>query len=312
LLVAGGLVTSNDAGLAVPDWPTSFGSFRMPRMVGGVAYEHGHRMFAATIGLLTIVLAAWTWLRDRRGWMRALTAIAVLGVVFQGVLGGLSVLSANWASVVWRPLIATAHGVVGQTMFCVLAAVALFTGRAWHEEPALATSGRNSSRLRLSSALLVAALYVQLIFGAAFRHTWTKLGPVGAEALHPSTIVKALLVPHMINALLVIALIVWTTMLVFRNYPGVPQLRRPAMLLHILLLLQLLLGFGAFFARVVWHMDAPQPQAALVGFTVGHLAVGALMLAISVVLALQLHRATLMAERVAPAPSTRVREAAQA
>src|SRR5947209_19363450 len=72
LLVAGALVTSNDAGLAVPDWPTSFGSFRMPAMVGGVKYEHGHRMIAGFVGFLTIVLALWTWRRDDRRWMRIL------------------------------------------------------------------------------------------------------------------------------------------------------------------------------------------------------------------------------------------------
>ena len=66
LIIAGALVTSNDAGLSVPDWPTSFGSFRMPRMVGGVLFEHGHRMFAATVGMLTVLMAVWIWLRDPR------------------------------------------------------------------------------------------------------------------------------------------------------------------------------------------------------------------------------------------------------
>src|SRR5713226_81592 len=88
LLVAGGLVTSNNAGLAVPDWPTSFGSmYRKPQMIGGVKFEHGHRVVAEVVGLLTIVVAIWTWMVDKRRWMRALTIGAVLGVVFQGVLG---------------------------------------------------------------------------------------------------------------------------------------------------------------------------------------------------------------------------------
>ena len=229
----------------------------MPRMVGGVAYEHGHRMIAAGVGLLTIVLAIWTWRRDRRGWMRGLTLIAVLGVIFQGVLGGLSVLSANWQGLFWRPLLATAHGVVGQTMFCVLAAVALFTGRAWHEEPVYVVRGSIAQRLRLSSALLV------------------------------------------------IALIVWATMLVFRDCRGATQLRLPAISLHVLLLAQLILGVGAFLTRVVWHMDTPQPQSALVGFTVAHQTVGALLLAVAVVLAIQVRRAA--ASKGEPTPMAGVR-----
>ena len=274
-------------------------------MVGGVAYEHGHRMIAAGVGLLTIVLAIWTWRRDRRGWMRGLTLIAVLGVIFQGVLGGLSVLSANWQGLFWRPLLATAHGVVGQTMFCVLAAVALFTGRAWHEEPVYVVRGSIAQRLRLSSALLVAFLFLQLIFGAAFRHTWTKLGPVGAESVSASSIVTWLLMPHMANALLVVALIVWATMLVFRDCRGATQLRLPAISLHVLLLAQLILGVGAFLTRVVWHMDTPQPQSALVGFTVAHQTVGALLLAVAVVLAIQVRRAA--ASKGEPTPMAGVR-----
>ncbi|HJX84747.1 MAG TPA: COX15/CtaA family protein, partial [Candidatus Angelobacter sp.] len=131
LLLAGGLVTSNNAGLSVPDWPTTQGSlWKIPPMVGGVKYEHGHRMIAEFVGLLTIVVAIWTWFADKRRWMRLLTLGAVLGVIFQGVLGGLTVLK------LLPPAISTAHAVVGQTMFCVLAAIAVFTGRSWLQEPA--------------------------------------------------------------------------------------------------------------------------------------------------------------------------------
>src|SRR5207248_8839406 len=92
LIVAGALVTSNDAGLAVPDWPTSFGSFyKIPPMVGGVKYEHGHRMVAQFVGLLTIILAIWTQRRDPRSWMRKLAWFALVLVIIQGVLGGLTV-----------------------------------------------------------------------------------------------------------------------------------------------------------------------------------------------------------------------------
>src|SRR6266513_6044326 len=92
LIIAGALVTSNDAGLSVPDWPTSFGSFGMPRMVGGVKYEHGHRMIAGSVGLLTIILALWLWKAEERKWVRRLGGLAVLTIVAQALLGGITVL----------------------------------------------------------------------------------------------------------------------------------------------------------------------------------------------------------------------------
>ena len=93
LIVLGAMVTSNDAGLSVPDWPTSFGSlYKIPPMVGGVKYEHGHRMFAEFVGLLIIVMAVWTQRVESRKWMKALGWIALGAVVGQGVLGGLTVL----------------------------------------------------------------------------------------------------------------------------------------------------------------------------------------------------------------------------
>src|SRR5438552_15019484 len=91
LLLAGGLVTSNDAGLAVPDWPTSFGSlYRIPPMVGGVKFEHSHRMLAEFVGLLTIIVAVWTARVERRKWMRVLGWIALATVIAQGILGGIT------------------------------------------------------------------------------------------------------------------------------------------------------------------------------------------------------------------------------
>src|SRR5690349_13656534 len=92
LLIAGALVTSNDAGLSVPDWPTTFGSiYKMPHMVGGVKFEHGHRMVAEFVGLLTIVIAVWTWRAEKRRWMRVLGVAALGTVIAQGVLGGITV-----------------------------------------------------------------------------------------------------------------------------------------------------------------------------------------------------------------------------
>src|SRR5467141_1060510 len=92
LIIAGALVTSNDAGLSVPDWPTSFGTFRMPRMVGGVKFEHGHRMVAGTVVILTLILAGWLWRSEPRRWVRRLGAISVLTIIAQAILGGITVL----------------------------------------------------------------------------------------------------------------------------------------------------------------------------------------------------------------------------
>ena len=125
LILAGALVTSNDAGLSVPDWPTSFGSiYKIPPMVGGVRFEHGHRMLAEFVGLLTIILALWTWRTDERQWMRRLSIAALAVVIMQGILGGLTVLY------FLPPAVSTAHAALGQTFFCITVIIAIFTGRA--------------------------------------------------------------------------------------------------------------------------------------------------------------------------------------
>src|SRR3954467_6103626 len=172
LIAAGALVTSNDAGLAVPDWPTSFGSlWRIPHMVGGVKFEHGHRMLAELVGLLTIVLAIWTWRSDSRRWMKWLGVIALGTVIAQGVLGGMTVLFfLPW----W---ISSAHATLAQSFFCIVVSMALFTSRGWLEtEPANLTN-QGSPSLRTLSMLCVLSILVQLMLGAAFRHSGIKSLP---------------------------------------------------------------------------------------------------------------------------------------
>src|ERR1700676_848315 len=129
LIIAGALVTSNDAGLSVPDWPTSFGSwYKIPRLVGGVKFEHTHRMIAQVAGLLTLILAIWTWRVEKRRWLRILALAAVGTVIAQGILGGLTVLF------YLPPAISSAHAALAQTFFCVVVLIAVFTGRRWMEE----------------------------------------------------------------------------------------------------------------------------------------------------------------------------------
>jgi cytochrome c oxidase assembly protein subunit 15 len=285
LLIAGGLVTSNNAGLAVPDWPTSFGSmYRMPQMIGGVKFEHGHRMIAEGVGLLTIIVAVWTWRVDQRRWMRALTIGAVLGVIFQGVLGGLTVLN------FLPPAISTAHGVVGQTMFCVLAAIAVFTSKSWIKEPVERIALKDAKPLIRHSWMLIGFLYLQLILGAAFRHVWTKWGPPGSNHWPVHKIIHMFLYPHILNALFVAGLILYLSMRGLSKHSNIPHIKKPAMALLILLILQLLLGVSAYMVRVVQGVNDVQPTIALVGVTVAHLGVGALILALTVIFTIQAYR----------------------
>ena len=269
LIVAGALVTSNDAGLAVPDWPTTFGSlYRIPPMTGGVKFEHGHRMVAEIVGFLTIILAIWTWRAEPRSWMRKLGVVALGTVIAQGVLGGITVLF------YLPPAVSTAHATLAQTFFCLVVTMALVTGREWTEEPPMPVVDRRRPSLHTLAALSVGAVYLQLILGAAFRHSGIKL------------------LPHLISAVVVTVLLLWTIARVLTNYSAVPQLRRPARVLLALLLIQLALGFSAYLTRVVWSKDAAQPMLSMVTATVAHVAVGAVVLATSVVLALQAYRHT--------------------
>ena len=165
LIIAGALVTSNDAGLSVPDWPTSFGSlYKIPHLVGGVRFEHTHRMIAQFVGFLSIILAIWTWRADRRRWMKYLGVTALGLVIAQGILGGLTVLF------YLPPAISSAHAALAQTFFCVTVLIATFSGRRWMEEAARADIRGNederSPSLFILALLSVFVLYVQLILGA--------------------------------------------------------------------------------------------------------------------------------------------------
>ena len=267
LIAAGALVTSNSAGLSVPDWPTSFGSlYRMPPMVGGVKFEHGHRMFAEFIGLLTIALALWTTRADRRPWMRKLGWAALATVIVQGILGGVTVLNGL------PPAISTAHAAVGQAFFCIAVAISLFTGQRWSgEEPRTQVDLRRPPLTTLAW-VTVAAIYVQLILGGMFRHHGMRL------------------LPHLIWAAVVTLLTLWTTLRVLSRHGQVEPLRRPAFILAHLLAIQLGLGFLAYLTRVVWNPNTAHPTALMVGATVAHVSVGALLLATAVVLAIQVTR----------------------
>ena len=267
LIIAGALVTSNDAGLSVPDWPTSFGSlYKIPKLVGGVKFEHTHRMIAQAAGLMTIILAIWTWRAEKRRWMRILGWSALGTVIAQGVLGGLTVLF------FLPPPISSAHAALAQTFFCIAVAMAVFTGQKWVEEqPRVEFDTRRPSLFTLA-LLSIFVLYVQLILGAMFRHhglSWW---------------------PHVLHAVVVSFVLAWTAVRALTAYSNIEAVRRPAILMLSLVIAQLCLGFVAFLTRVSWGHDAVQPELPMVISTVTHVAVGALLLASTVILAIQVWR----------------------
>ncbi|MEA2625476.1 MAG: heme a synthase, partial [Candidatus Binatota bacterium] len=165
LIFAGGLVTSTGSALAVPDWPLSYGQL-FPPMVGGVFYEHGHRMIAGTVAVLTVILATWVCLADARAWVRRLALVAVAAILLQAVLGGLTVLF------LLPTPISVAHACLGQTFFCVTVLLAMVTGRTWKGIDRSRRPERTTvPSLRSLSAALAVMVYAQLIIGAVMRHT---------------------------------------------------------------------------------------------------------------------------------------------
>ncbi len=288
LVVAGALVTSNDAGLAVPDWPLSYGSL-MPPMVGGIFYEHGHRMIATFVGVLTIVLAIWIQRREPRRWMRRLGWVALAAVVAQGVLGGLTVLF------LLPPPISIAHASLAQLFFCTTVGIAVFTSRWWMSDVAatfrspLALDGANNmaqpDAVRNFAVATALVVFSQLVLGAAFRHK--VLG----------------ILPHILWAIVVLAFSVLLSGKVRKHFAEGAALRKPAKVLAALVGTQILLGLVAYWSRVV-TADAPQPMPWMVSFTVAHVAVGALTLAAAGVTALCCFRVLPPRARVAPVAAT--------
>ncbi len=267
LVVAGGLVTSTGSGLAVPDWPTTFGHnmFLYPwsKMVGGILIEHGHRLIGAGVGLLTLVLALWLWIADPRGWLRWLGVIALGAVIVQGILGGLRV-------VLVERTLAVVHAALAQAFFALTVSVAFFTSDEGREGPpqALLPGAVPLSRLAL---LTMGCIYLQSMIGAVLRHTGGGLGA------------------HLIFALVVATVIMYLTGRILRDHRDLPRLVLPGMLLGGLLIVQLLLGLASMWSRFVIPAGAV-PARFIVTLTTLHVAAGALMLATCLVLSLRVYR----------------------
>jgi cytochrome c oxidase assembly protein subunit 15 len=267
LLFVGGLVTSTGAALAVPDWPTTFGynMFLYPwsGMVGGILYEHSHRLLGALVGVLTIILMLWLWLREPRLWLRWLGSLALVVVILQGVLGGLRV-------VLLQQTLAIFHACVAQAFFALLVGIAFFTSDATQARVPQAGAGVLGQMGRLS-VLTTALIYVQVVFGAILRHTGMRLDA------------------HLVLAALVAIHVVLLTIRIWRNHAEEADLVRPSMLLSGLLIAQLSLGLAAYLVKFT-AMAAMVTSLARVSLTTLHVAVGALMLATSLVLTLRTYR----------------------
>ena len=281
LIFIGGLVTSTESGLAVPDWPTTYGqfmfSFPLAQMVGGILYEHGHRMVASIVGMLTVILALWLWWKEPRKWVRNLGWLALLAVIVQGILGGLTV-------IFLLPLpISVAHGALAQTFFCMTIALALFLSPQWQKSRAQLDDAQRPSLQRLTF-FTTGAVFVQLLLGAIMRHTKSGLAipdfPLAFGKVIPpfENFHVTIHFAHRLGALMVASFIVWTVSRIFRYYRNEPTLRRPALLLSVALVMQLTLG-----AFTIWSQKA-------VYITTAHVATGALILGTSVVLALRVRQ----------------------
>ncbi len=286
LLVAGALVTSNDAADSVPDWPLAYGKI-VPPLVGGIRYEYTHRVIAGVVALLTLALAVWIASVDKRRWARRLGWTALGLVVAQALLGGFRVLEGHAA------ISATAHAILAQIFFITLVSLALFTS-AWWQKNAPSVSDTGSPRVTTLAAWTTAVIFVQLILGAMFRHRAFKFIPdlFGVSATAPSARSSALNLenmPHMIGACVVTLMVIWVGRVAKKRFAGVPSVRRAVVWLHATFGTQILLGIAAYMS-IVSSADAAQPGLTYVILSVAHVAVGALLLASSLLLTLVSYR----------------------
>jgi heme a synthase len=301
LLLAGALVTSNEAGDSVPDWPLSFGRWLIhpDHFVSNVRYEYSHRFIAGAVGLATFVLALWAWVGDRRKWVRRFALLVFAGVVAQGMIGGVRVLFPAY-----KPLIAVPHALIAQSFFGAIVAIAVFTSRGW--------SARHDTRpdaggfgLRRLTALSLGVVLGQLVLGAGFRH-----GAFG-------------ILPHALGAVAVTAVVLWTALAALRRHGDTRYLARPARLLVVALALQVTLGVLAyvtrmsvagqplagvadFFSRMtlapLQSLIFVQPVEPMISLTAAHVVVGALTLATVVVLTLRTYQVVTPAAALADSP----------
>ena len=245
---------------------------RLDVYVHGVLYEHSHRLIGSIVGFLTIALMVSIWARDVRKWMKWLGVIALVAVIAQGVMGGLRVTNLS-------RVLAIIHACFAQAFFALTASIALFTSRSWLQTSAKIDTA-DISRLRNLSLITFGLIYIQFIFGAVLRHTGDRLDA------------------HLLFAGLVTIHIFLLLRRILKNYPETPSFVRLILLLSGMLVVQLTLGFGAYLAEFTAFSEGVPPVAGVI-ITTAHVAVGALMLVVSVVLTLDVFRFTSRSEPVA-------------
>lgn len=267
LLVAGGLVTSHEAGLAVPDWPLSYGQL-MPPMVGNIAWEHGHRMIAGAVGFLTLILAIWMQFSTITKGIKKIGWIALGAVILQALLGGLTVIF------MLPPPVSILHACLGQTFFCILISIAYLLKEsivgAGFPRPNI-ESGRGNlaptSRAKRLFLITTILIYIQLILGALIRHT------------------DFTVIPHIVLAFVIVIHVALVLRRATIDFPQSVGVVRTAVFLGIITVTQFFLGLGSFVTtRMIERSYAPSNAEVL--FTAAHHSTGALVLGSSFFLTL--------------------------
>jgi cytochrome c oxidase assembly protein subunit 15 len=282
LIFAGGLVTSTGSGLSVPDWPTTYGwfmfTFPLDKMVGGIRFEHTHRLIASTVGFLILVLAVWLRLAEPRRWVRQLGYIALGAVITQGILGGITVL---W----YLPdPISIAHASLAQLVFCLTIAIALTTSPGWKRAYSSRGPAPDDRVLQAIATATTGLIYLQILVGATMRHTDAGLAipdfPFAFGHLLPPTWDAKIAVhyAHRVGALVVTLFAIATTGHVFFHHRTRPELWRPSALLLLLIALQITLGALTVLSHKHYIVNSL------------HVVTGASVLATSLVLTLRARR----------------------
>ncbi|MDP9193392.1 MAG: COX15/CtaA family protein [Acidobacteriota bacterium] len=273
LIFAGAMVTSTGSGLAVPDWPTTYGenmfTFPMSKWVGNIFYEHGHRLIASAVGFLTIIQAIWLQRREPKKFVRTMGWLALVAVIVQGLLGGMTVL------LLLPKAVSISHAALAEIFFCLNVSIAFFTSRWYHE---LRTMEKGDAPVSMAWGL-TALIYLQILAGAVLRHFGAGLAipdfPLSFGRIVPmftsNEIIAAFI--HRAGGFLVAAAVIAMAIRLVRydrNHP----LRAVAHLLVAVVAAQVLLG-----GYVIWSGKQPH-------ITSLHVMLGASTLALSVVLTL--------------------------
>jgi heme a synthase len=297
LIFLGGLVKSTESGLSVPDWPTTYGhfmfSFPLDQMVGGIKYEHTHRMAASLIGLFTVILCVLLLRAPVAVWIKRLSIWAVVTVVLQGLLGGLTV---RYFLPVW---LSTMHGVLAQTFFLITIMMAY--GLSRERGMRLASASACEPKFIRYVLIFVCMVYIQLILGNLMRHTESGLAvpdfPTMAGSLLPS-MDQAMVdrinvwrfennldpvkigqvhihILHRFWALLILLKLVFINQVAYKKYLNKPKVMKTLFWLNLAVLFQIVLGAST----VLSHKE--------VITTTLHVATGAVVLALSFLLVLR-------------------------